>query len=130
MGLIELVKEHLLEEAKSEGLQKGIEKGMEKGIKKGIEKGMEKGIEKGIEKGQLKKAMTGLRNMSKKGFSADDAAAILEVPENLAVQVYKQLKKEPQIAEMLSAGQTDVRIIAEQLKVHPLLVEVIKDSSK
>lgn len=106
MGLIELVKEHLLEEAKEEGM------------------------EKGMEKGQLKQAITGLRNMEKKGFAAGDAASILDVPESLAIQIYSQLKKETQILETLRTSQLDIDEIAGQLDVFPMLVQVIYDAAK
>ncbi|HMQ46277.1 MAG TPA: hypothetical protein PKA00_01415 [Saprospiraceae bacterium] len=110
MGIIELVKEHLLQEAKEQGL----------------EQGHEQGLEQGLEQGELKKAITGIRNMTKLNFEAAVMASILNVPEEFVLEIKQQLLQEPQIVARLQASHSNTQQIAQELEVHPLLVAVIK----
>ena len=114
MGIVELVKEHLIEEAKQEGMEEGLVKG----------------IEKGMERGDLKRAITGIRNMHKKGFGVDDIADLLEVPKSLVVGIIKQLEKEYEIIHCLRSDLFRVEEIADKLKISHMLVQVLNDSLK
>jgi predicted transposase YdaD len=75
MGIIELVKEHLIEEAKQEGLEKGLEKGMKKG--------------------EEKKARTAINGIIKKYPALPDKeiAEIVDVPVAFVVKVRKEFEK-------------------------------------
>ncbi len=91
MGILELVKEHLLEEAK----QEGIEKGIEKGIKKGIEEGLVEGKKAGLSEGEKKKARTVIQRIIKKypDMTDKEIAEIVVVPVAFVREVRKSATK-------------------------------------
>ncbi len=103
--------------------------GEERGLKQGMEKGIEKGIEKGMEKGEAIKNIIAIRNMLAKNFLLKTIAEILEVRPAFVTKIKNQLKSEPQIVALLKEG-IPISAIATQLKVLPVLVEVLKKEHK
>lgn len=91
---------------------------------------MEKGMEKGEEIGEQKKAIAGIRNMLKKEFDGILIADILEVKPHFVLEIRNQLSKEPEIIAALKKNKGKPDMIAKQIGVSPLLVEVIKDSMR
>jgi len=85
MGIIELVKQHIVEEARLEGLEKGIEQGIEKGI--------EQGIEQGLTKGELLKARKVAMHILKKQpeWSDEEIAELVEMPVSFISQARQEL---------------------------------------
>jgi hypothetical protein len=84
MGIIELVKEHLIEEAKQEGIEKGIEKG--------IEQGMEKGIEQG-DAARSRKVITNII-LKHPDWADEMIAELVEVPLNFVKVIRKEMTQE------------------------------------
>jgi hypothetical protein len=90
MGIIELVKEHLIEDAKKEGIEEGIEKGIEKGVEKGIEKGLSQG-----ELLKARKVTIALINQFP-AMTDDLIAKIVEMPPAFVQQIRQELKTQSQ----------------------------------
>lgn len=97
MGIIELVKQHIVEEARLEGLEKGMEQGLEKGLEQGLEQGLEKGLEQGLQqgltKGELLKARKiAVRLLEKHPEWSDlEIAELIEMPVSFILQVRQEL---------------------------------------
>ncbi|MFM9952086.1 MAG: hypothetical protein ACKV1O_29415 [Saprospiraceae bacterium] len=89
MGIIELVKQHIVEEARLEGL----EKGMEQGLEQGLEKGLEQGLQQGLTKGELLKARKVAMHILKKHpeWSDEEIAEVVEMPVSFILQVRQEL---------------------------------------
>ena len=93
MGIIELVKQHLIEEAREEGIEKGIEKG----IQKGIEKGIEKGEKQGLTKGELRKAREVVKRILEKypSWPDEEIAVLVEMPVSFVAKIRLGMQKKP-----------------------------------
>ena len=98
-----------------------------RGIKRGEEKGIEKGIEQGIEKGILKKSIIGIQNMTEKKMDKSLIADVLELKLTFVNQIQKNLLKKEEIFKLLKKKDNTVEAIAKKLKVHPILVEILKE---
>ncbi len=119
MGIIELVKEHLIEEAKQEGLEKGIERGIEKGI------------EKGLKKAEAKQNLAGVRKMLLKGFGHATIMDVFDVDKTFIKEVQRQMALETKITELLAENPAlNLDDLARKLKVSPLFVEILKEMAK
>lgn len=101
--------------------------GIERGIEKGIEKGMEKGIEKGNELGELRKSIIGIQNMTAKKVDKELIADFLELEIKFVKKIQQQLLKKEKINALLKKADMAVEKIAESLKVHPILVKILKE---
>ncbi len=87
MGIIELVKQHLVEEARLEGMEKGLEQGLEQGL--------ERGLEQGITKGEMLKATKVARHILEKHpeWSDEEIAEVIEMPVSFILQVRQELQQ-------------------------------------
>ncbi len=111
MGIQELVKEHIIEEAKKEGIEQGIEQGEKRAA--------------------IKKDIIHVRRMLQKGL--DDLAIIdlLGVEKNFVKKIKQYLTKEEKIISQLKNDPTPkIEQMAKKFKVPNLFVEVLQDSLK
>lgn len=89
---LEKVKEQFWEGGKinmCEAIRGMIKQGREEGIKEGIKKG----IKEGVARGQKKKAYAAAKNMFIRGFSAEEAAGLLEESPDTVKDWYKEWDK-------------------------------------
>ena len=92
----------------------------------GVEAGEEKGMEKGIKKGAIKRSIVSIQKMTAAKLEAKQIANFANVELKFVLDIQKQLVKVDKIKALLKKN-TEVELIAEKLKVHPLLVEIIQE---
>lgn len=113
MGIIELVKQTMIEEAVEDSLETAIDKGwkkgaeeaVEKGIQIGWEHGLDEGMEKGMEKGMALAIQVAISNILKKypTMSDEELAGIFPAPITFIKGVRKEL--EQNVPQKLGAVQ-------------------------
>ncbi len=106
MGVAELVKKHMIEEAIEEAIEEGSEKGMEKGMEVGVEKGiqigwefgLDEGMEQGMEQGMEKQARIAMQRIIKKypNMANEELAEILDKPMAFIEKLRKEMEKKDQ----------------------------------
>jgi len=109
MGIIELVKQHIVEEARLEGLEKGMEQGLEQGMQQGLQQGMQQGMQQGLQQGVQQGMQQGMQQGLTKGellkarkvavrllekhpeWSDLEIAELIEMPVSFILQVRQEL---------------------------------------
>jgi predicted transposase/invertase (TIGR01784 family) len=102
----------------------------QRGLETGEERGVAKGLEKGLEKGEIKKSISGIWNMTKSELKPEAIAQFLDLEVVFVKKIQKQLSLIPKMIVALKKGEKETAKIAKDLKVHPLLVDVIQDDLK
>jgi len=83
MGIIELVKQHVIEEAKEEGKEEGLKLGIETGI------------EKGMTKGELARARNVTKRIIEKypAWSDEEVADLVEMTVSIVKKIRREMQK-------------------------------------
>ena len=74
------IKAQCMDEGGRIDMCEGMRQLLEDSLNEGIEKGMERGMRKGLQQGEFSQTRKVAHNMYKRGMSAEDAAAICEMP--------------------------------------------------
>lgn len=74
------IKAQCMDEGGKIDMCEGMRQLLEDSLNEGIEKGMERGMRKGLQQGEFSQTRKVAHNMYKRGMSAEDAAAICEMP--------------------------------------------------
>lgn len=74
------IKAQCMDEGGKIDMCEGMRQLLEDSLNEGIEKGMERGMRKGLQQGEFSQTRKVAHNMYKRGMSAEDAAAICELP--------------------------------------------------
>lgn len=100
-----------------------------KGVTEGIEKGREEGTVLGEEKGKILKTIQAIINMHKRDFDAALIAELLDEEVGYVKKIQKELTLMPKIIKALAVKYARINSIAKKLKVNPLLVRAIKETT-
>lgn len=98
------------------------------GMETGFEKGIVKGIEKGSERGRLKQSIISILNMTEEHIPQKTIAKFLALKVTFVNTIQKQFLLQSKLENALKTSKTDLETIAKKFKVHPILVEILKEN--